>query len=347
MACFVFSFFNRPTRAFMLHFAHMKLRWNWNRWPLAVLALLFAGGNVLAHEKWFVDERALASGLPIFLRVDAVFAIAAALAVAALFLLAVWIDRRLDGSRLSRWFDDHLSHARLNPRAVLGALIGVSLMGAGLQGTLFAPNLVMPANEWGWLITLSEIALGTLFLFLEPLYAEFGVLLAALFLTGFAVLPFWDLMEEVLMLGAAVFFMTTETSRLPWRGWNAGERRRLGYHAFRVCIGLNFLILAAVKWLRPELALDVVATYRINFLHALHVSDVRFVYLAALVESAVALCILLRVAFRPALLLAFLFFTVSIYFLGFTELLGHLPIKAALFLLFVCGHWHKGEQKLS
>ena len=329
----------------MLQYPPMVFHWNWNRWPLALAAFFVAGMNAFAHEKWFVDAHAMPAGLPVFLRVPAPFALALGGLAAAFFLALVWMDRRFDGSRLSRWIDTRIARMRLHPRTVLGALLGVSLMAAGLQGTLFSPNLAVSAGEWGWLILLFEIALGTLFLFFEPLYAEFGLLLIVLYLTGLAVVPAWDLAEELLILGAGVFFMTNEAARLPWRAWNTPERQRLGYHAFRLLAGANFLILAAVKWLRPELALDVVETYGINFLQFLQVSDVQFVYVAALVETLLALCILLRVAFRPALTVAFVFFTLSAYFLGFRELLGHLPIKATLFLFFVYGHWHKGEAK--
>jgi hypothetical protein len=51
------------------------------------------------------------------------------------------------------------------------------------------------------------------------------------------------------------------------------------------------------------------------------------------------------VAFRPAVAVAFFLFLISIYFLGFRELLGHLPVKAALLLFFLYGHWHKGEAR--
>ncbi len=323
----------------------MKLRWQWKRWPVALAVFLFAGADALAHEKWYVDAHAVPPGPPAFLRVDPVFAgVSVAIAI-ALFLLATWVDRRMDGSRLMRAFDERMARARISPHAVLGALLGASLMGAGLQQTLFSPNLALPATTWGAVLGIVEIGLGTLMLFLEPFYPELSVVLILLFLSGFTVLPFWDQMEELLIVGAAIFFICNETIRSPWKAWNTPERRRLGYQAFRVLVGLNFLVLSTVKWLRPELGLAVVARYHINFLAWLHVSDPQFVFLAAIVETMVALCILLRVAFRPALMAAFVFFTLSIFFLGFRELLGHLPIKAAIFLFFVYGHWHKDEAK--
>lgn len=323
----------------------MKRRWNWKRWPIALAVLLVSGANALAHEKWFVDEHAIQPGLPILSRVDPIFAIVSIAVAAVAFLAAAWLDRRMDGSRLTRWFDARMASARISPHAVLGALLGASLMGAGLQQTLFAPSLALPATFWGVFLGYVEVGLGTLLLFLEPFYPEFGIAVILLFLAGLSVVPFWDQMEELLFVGAAAFFICNETIRDPWKRWNTPERRRVGYQAFRVFVGLNFLILSMVKWLRPELAMQVVAEHHINFMAGLNVSDIQFVFFAGVIETLVALCILLRVAFRPALLAAFAFFTLSIFFLGFRELLGHLPIKAALFLLFVYGHWHKDEKK--
>jgi hypothetical protein len=182
-------------------------------------------------------------------------------------------------------------------------------------------------------------------LFLEPAYSELGFLLGLLFLAGLPVMPFWDLMEELIMLGAAIFFLSSRSERTIWSLLKRPEAPRLGYQAFRVLTGLNFLVLSGVKWLHPEFAMRIVSEYGINFVAGLGATDAQFVFIAAVVETVVALCILLRVAFRPAVAVAFGFFLVSILFLGFQELLGHLPVKAALFLFFLYGHWHKGEKK--
>ncbi len=323
----------------------MQFRWSWNRWPLALIVFFLAAPAALAHEKWYVDEHAIPPGPPIFLRVSLEFALIAVVVAFALFVGAVWLDRRLDKGKLMRWFDERMARSRINPHAVLGALLGASLMGAGLQHTLFAPNLELPATFVGAAVAVCEIGLGTLFLFMEPFYPELGIALLALFMVGFRFFEAHDLLEELMLPGIALFFIANETVRAPWRKWNTPERRRQGYHAFRILTGLNFLILSTVKWLRPELALTIVQQYHINFLWWLHVSDLQFIFFAAIVETAVAFCLLLRVAFRPAIFVSFVFFTLSIYFLGFRELLGHLPIKATLFLFFVYGHWHKGETK--
>lgn len=329
----------------MLHSLHMKLRWNWKRWPFALAALALGAAPALAHEKWFVDHVPGAPSASVFTYVTPLFAIAVAGVAAALFVLASWIDRRYDGSAAARWLDAKLAAMPFNPRTVLGVSVGVSLMGAGLQGTLFAPSLVLGGDPWSVGLGLAQVALGSLFLFLEPAYPELGFLLAALYLAGLPVLPLGGMLEELFMLGAAVYFLTGPSERGSWKTLHSPEAPRLGYQAFRILTGLCFLVLSSVKWLHPELALQVVGEYRINFLSFLGATDAQFVYVSAVVETLVALCLLLRVAFRPAVAVAFFFFLTSIFFLGFRELLGHLPVKAALFLFFLRGHWHAGEGK--
>lgn len=323
----------------------MKLRWNWKRWPLAALAFASAAAPALAHEKWYVDHRGVEFTRSVFSYVSPVFAAAIIVLAAAAFLGVVWLDRRFDGSAAARWLDLKLVSYKFNPRTVLGVAIGVSLMGAGLQGTLFSPSLVLGGDPWSIALAMTQIALGSLFLFLEPAYSELGFLLVLLFLAGLPVVPFWDLMEELFMLGAGLFFLTTPSERTAWKPLLMPDTQRLGYQAFRIIVGLNFLVLSGVKWLHPEFAISLVGEYHINFLSAFGASDAHFVFIAAVVETVVALCILLRAAFRPAATIGLLLFLISIYFFGFKELLGHLPVKAALFLFLVYGHWHKGEQK--
>ncbi len=323
----------------------MKFRWNWKRWPLAVLAFAAAAAPALAHEKWYVDHQDVEFTRSVFSYVNPVFATAIIALAAAAFLAVVWLDRRFDGSAAARWLDLKLVSFKFNPRTVLGVAIGVSLMGAGLQGTLFSPSLVLGGDPWSVALAIVEIALGSLFLFLEPAYSELGFLLIVLFLAGLPVLPFWDLMEELFMVGAGIYFFTTPSTRTKWKLLLKPETQRLGYQAFRVIVGLNFLVLSGVKWLHPEFAMSLVGEYHINFLSYFGASNAQFVFIAAVVETVVALCILLRAAFRPAVAVGLLLFLISIYFFGFKELLGHLPVKAALFLFLVYGHWHKGEQK--
>jgi hypothetical protein len=323
----------------------MTSHWNWRRWPLALAAFLFAAAPALAHEKWFIDPDAYHGAIPdIFRTLTPFSAVVLVLAIGTL-LVVVHFDRKFDGTALAERIDARMQSLGLHPRTVLSAVLGVSLLGAGLQKTLFVPSLLLPDSGYGSFLALSEIVVGSLLLFLEPLLAELGIALILLYLAAVPVMPLGDLLEELLVVGAGIYLLTSETKRDPWRRRNTLERQRLGYHAFRILVGLNFLVLASVKWLRPDLAIALVENFHINFVAWAGVDAAHFVFLAAVTETFIAFCILFRVAYRPAAAAAFGFFLLSIFAFGFRELLGHLPVKAALLLLFVVGHWHRHEFK--
>jgi len=330
----------------MLHFLHMKLRWNWKRWPVAAAVLALAGANALAHEKWFIDEYA-AHIPPPYIFTHATWFGAAVVLLAAAVMVCFWLyERKVKVARHPGFLTKYLEKAHVHARVVLCVTIGAMLMAAGLQGYFFSPNLLLPDTGYGHFLGLAQIAIGTLFVFLTPLAQELGVLLAAIFLAGLPAVPFADLMEEMMYLGVAAFLFTSETEAHPWTLWHDHERERLGYHAMRVMVGLNFLLLSTVKWFRTDLAMTLVERFHLDFLSTFGIDAAHFVFMAAVVETCIGLAILLKVAMRPAIVTAFIFFMLTIYFLGFRELLGHLPIKSTLFILFLIGDWKKGEKRI-
>jgi uncharacterized membrane protein YphA (DoxX/SURF4 family) len=318
-------------------------RLNLNRWPLVVAAFVLSALPVAAHEKWFVNPDEYHGAIPAMFQTPTTFGITAVLVAISVFAILWFVDRTYGGFGVSRGIQAFAERHRLNPRVILTTLMGVSLMGAGLQSTLFSPSLHLPDTTWGAALAVIEIALGTLLLFLEPIAIELGFLLACLYLFGFTVFPAPEMLEELLILGVAFYFISGPSARAPWRSFNTPERQRTGYQILRFLTGTSFLILASVKWTRPDLGIHLVGEYGINFVSGLGVDAATFVFFAALLETLIALAILLRVAFRAASLVALIFFTVSIYAFGFSELLGHLPIKAVLFLFLIEGHWHRDE----
>ncbi len=325
----------------------MKTRWNWNRWPIALAVFLFAASPALAHEKWFVDEYAQHIPPPALFRQVTPFGAALVLLALAVMLGFWWYERKILAARHPRFLEKHVERVHVHARVVLCVTLGALLMGSGLQHQFFAPNLMLPDTIYGNLLALVEISLGALFIFMTPYFAELGACLLLLYLAGlFSGLPLHDWLEDLMYVGVAIFLITSETIRLPWKRWNTPERARRGYHAMRILVALNFFVLASVKWLRPDLAMTLVDQYHLNFLAPLGLDTTHFVFMAAVVETFIASAILFKVAMRPAIALAFTFFMLTIYFLGFRELLGHLPIKSTLFILFLLDDWKKGEKRI-
>ena len=322
------------------------MKMNWKRWPFALVGLLLGAVPAMAHEKWFVSEHAFRGAIPEVFTQPTTFGIVAVLIGAFGFLGALAIDRAIDTAAISRAIDNWFGLQRLDPKAVLAITIGVSLMGAGFQHTLFAPNLMLGDTFIGNALSFLQTVVGVGFVFLEPLYGLLGASLILLWLGGFiAGIPVENMAEELLILGIGIYFLLGEIRHLPLSHWTTEETRRRGYHALRILTGLTFLVLSTVKWFRPDLAVHLVQEHHLNFLGALGVSDGQFVFMAAITETLIALCILFRAALRPASFVALNMFLLTIYIFGVGELFGHLPIKAVLFLFMVNGHWHKGEKK--
>lgn len=322
------------------------LKFNWNRWPVALAAFLFAGLPALAHEKWFVDEHVTYFPKPEVFTEPTPFGAIVMVLACAVFAGFWWYERKGPASRHPSFLKPWIERVHVHARIVLSTVIGVMLMGAGLQGYFFAPNLVLPDTAYGHALSIAQITLGSLFIFISPLLAELGIGLGLLYLAGFFAIPVSGMAEELMFLGIAVFFMTSETEKPVLKARNTQEVERQGYHFMRIMVGLNFLILSGVKWFRPDLAMEIVDANQLNFMAWSGLTTAQFVFCAAVVETFVALAILCKVAMRPAVIAAFSVFMVTIYVLGFRELLGHLPIKSTLLILFLLGDWKKGESRI-
>lgn len=291
---------------------------------------------VFAHEKWYAEETVLYSSKPIYFSEPTTFGLAVTGFAFIVFCVLYLLDRKYEKSKRLRRFD-RLGDMAKEGKTVLVALLGASLMGAGLQQTYFVPNLHLPETAFGFLMVTVAILLGILFMFFLRLSAELGVALAIFWLVGFTLFPASAMFEELLFLAIAVYLVTQESDRKPWKTWNTAEMRRKGYRAFRFLLGLAFVVLSFVKWLRPDLAITLVDEYGINFVSGLGFDTAQFVFFAATTELFIGLAIMFRIFLRPVAILGIFVFSASIFVFGFPELLGHLPIKAALFLLFIHG----------
>lgn len=312
---------------------------------IAVMTGSLTALPAFAHEKWYADEAILYSSKPIIFAELTVFGLVITGLAFALLAVLYLLDRRYEKAHWARRFDKSLAGMRVEAKAVLSALLGASLMGAGLKQTFLAPNFLLPDTTLGFAIGVASIVLGLLFMFFIHLTAELSLGLLAFYLVGFALFPVHIMLEEFLMVAIAIYYVTQETHRMPWKRWNTPEVREKGFHAFRITLGLAFVILSFVKWLRPDLAITLVDQYGINFIAGLGFDSAHFVFFAAVTEIFIGLAIMFRIFLRPVAILGIFVFSASIFVFGFPELLGHLPIKGALFILFIHGPYLKGSTK--
>jgi hypothetical protein len=318
------------------------------RWTLAgvAVALLLAPATVAAHEKWFTDP----SAYPIRLDLLISWPVALAVVSAAAALGALWLLRRVVGDPLwpnPAW----LQPVQASAQAVIGIQTAISLIYMAVQGWLFSPVLVLPQNPFGF-------ALGALVVLISLSFVTGwfprvgGGLLIAVTLLTFVLYPFAYALEQLLFLGIGVYFLLmgrglfqpvwSPARRLAniWRPYQA-----LALSALRIGTGLSILVLAFTeKLLNPGLALAFLQTHpTFNFMRLLGLTwftDERFIVAAGIVEATIGVLLIAGVLPRVVILLMWVPFNVAIPLLPPVELLGHLPVLAVMYVVFLQGPGH-------
>jgi hypothetical protein len=291
---------------------------------------------LLAHETWFTDER------PPFewgflLEPETLLALAATLVVAMAWMVA---SRRIRApelpflrafGRLSPWI----------PR-LLAIHAGASLLSQAASGSYLVPSLDLPGGLAGTLLAVLEAIVGVW------LIAGYRIRPAALLLVvsgplgaiGYGVLPIF---ERIDLLGIALFLaiLPPDDSRPGGVVEPRDERLPAALFGLRLLVGGALVILAFTeKLIRPELALAFLDDFpAFNFFQAigLGMSDLDFVRLAGAVELLFGLLVVSGRLPQLAVIAAGIPFNATLFFLGSSELIGHLPIYGAMLALLVYG----------
>ena len=305
-----------------------------------------------AHERWFVDN-------PNSYLVDFSFlfswqVMSAVLIGAIVTTLAALLDRRYRTWKRAR--NPNLENVLVGISEVrlrrvysylpllLAIHTAVPLLVSGFQLQLFAPNLKMEPNLLSGMVALAEvmIALALVYgVFTE--YAAFGLI--GLYISGFVLSPFIHipallLPEHCQFVGIALFLIIM--GRGPFSadallGRRAHPDPRLVAYAvpiLRWSVGLSIIILAfSEKLLNPTLA-QAFLTQKINFNlgSGLGISNDLFIFFAGVGEFVFG-CLLISGAL-PRLVIIGLWipFNLTLPYLGWTELAGHLPIYAVMLI---------------
>lgn len=313
-------------------------------WTLvgACALALVSPGIASAHEKWFVDNPVsyplqwnLLFSWPV------AFALAASAGAVGLLLLA----RRAVGDPLfpnPAW----LQPVNSSVQAVVGIQTAISLVYMAVQGWLLAPGLTVGSSIPG--IALLALQLFVSFTFVTGWFTRLGggalLVLVALVFVLFG--PAWGA-EQLLFVGIGVYFLIKGRGLFGPAGaffrrqseyWSQYARSALP--ALRVFTGLSILWLAfSEKLLNPSLGLAFLQERPdFNFMRLLGFtwfSDELFLYAAAAVEALVGVALIAGVLPRIVILFMWVPFNVTIPLLPPTELLGHLPILAVMYAVFL------------
>lgn len=308
---------------------------------LALALSWLAPAAASAHEKWFVDSRDYPLRAELIFSLPVLVALGAALlALGALVLLR----RRV---RDSYWPDPPwLRPVNSSVQAVVGIQTAISLVYMAVQGWLLAPLLVVSEVWWGFLLLALQLFVA--FTLVTGWFTRVGgALLIGLVAVAFLIFPASKAAEQLLFVGIGAYFLIQgrglfrpvgPRSRALAQYWF--RYSKLALSLMRVFTGLSILWLAfSEKLLNPGLALAFLRTRpEFNFMHLLGFNwftDDLFIYAAAAVEATVGVLLIAGVLPRVVILFMWVPFNIAIPVLPPQELLGHLPILAVMYAVFL------------
>ena len=323
----------------------------------AIGTLLLVPQPVSAHEKWFVTDP---NSYPVeWGRLFSWYVIGAILIAGGAVAVALLLDWRYRERRMQQGVEPVYALAGINEEqlrrvyAFLPLLLAihtaVPLLVNGFNLALFAPNLTMRTNLVSGILALAEILIALALVYgVFTIYAALGLMglfVAALILGPFVGIPARFVPEHVDIIGIAVFLAII--GRGPFSGDAILGRRtypnpdltKYAIPALRWGVGLSFALLAFTeKLLNPTLAKAFLAQ-KINFNlgSPFGVSDTLFIYGAGVVELTFGLLLISGAFPRLVIIGLWVPSNLTLPYLGWVELAGHLPIYAVLLALLILG----------
>ncbi|MGQ0815252.1 MAG: DoxX protein [Gemmatimonadota bacterium] len=229
---------------------------------------------------------------------------------------------------------------------VIGLHTAVPLLVAGAERYVLVPNMALSWHFVGGVIALFEIVIALAFVY-GALTRPAAVMLALVWLAGVFIFGVLQPLEQAIFLGIAFFLFTT--SRGPLALDMALKRLHepiaglvpYSVPVLRVLTGIG-IIFAALdeKLLNIPMALAFLDSYEFNFFPSIglpEVSDRTFILMAGTMELTFGLLLISGAFVRLMILILWLPFNLTLPFLGWRELVGHLPIYGVMALLLIWG----------
>jgi uncharacterized membrane protein YphA (DoxX/SURF4 family) len=292
-------------------------------------------GAILGHEAWFTRER------PPYDWSFAFHPATLSLIAAAVLIAIVW---RLIGARLPKPEIRVLRPlGRLSPwiPRLLAVHAGVSLLAQAARGTYLAPSLPLPDSPFGSALAIVEGLAGVWLItgFRVRPAAALLVVAGPLGMLHYGVV---SIVERVDLLGVALFLTILPPADTPGgKVTTSPERQANALLALRVLVGVSLIVLAFTEKLaRPALAVAFLEDYpAFNLFQVLGLpgGELAFIRVAGAIELLFGLLILSGSVPQVAVILAGIPFNATLFFLGPSELIGHLPIYGAMLALLVYG----------
>jgi uncharacterized membrane protein YphA (DoxX/SURF4 family) len=221
--------------------------------------------------------------------------------------------------------------------------LGIALIAAAIAGWLFVPSLVLSRDGPGLALTVAEVLCGLLIL--AGLFTRYAaLLLAALGVVAMFPFSFESILEQVHILGIAVFLFiagpgpfSLDTRRDAQAALEHRKAPAAAITLLRIAMGFGIAYGALTeKLLNPPLAQALLDERPfLNVLRPIGVGDPLFIWLAGLAELAIGVVILSGQITRPTMAVGFALFTVTLIVFGLPELIGHLPYYGIMLTLFI------------
>jgi uncharacterized membrane protein YphA (DoxX/SURF4 family) len=297
------------------------------------------------HEKWFIDATLYPTEWGALVRFPGILAVAVALA-ATLLIWLLWRKRQgrdlIPGPEVLGATEAGRARFYAVVPLILGIHIALPLIVLGIKGVLFSPNNVLPEHWLYWLGT-AQIGVGLCFLY-GGMTRLGAAVLGAAWLLGVGVVGLEPMLENLHILGFAVFFALTgrgpyAIDRLLFPALEPSPHlARRAMVALRIATGGALAVVAFTEKLaNPALARAFLQAHPLNFTPwlGLPMSDDLFILCAGTTELIIGLCLVFGLFPRLVILTSWLFINMTLTIFNWVELVGHLPLYGVMGILLV------------
>jgi hypothetical protein len=310
---------------------------------------------MILHERWFTDESRVPVQFDTWSSPNSLVPIAVAVGITAVAAL-IWRARGRHSVvpgpiSLGMPWDNYVKLLTWVP-LVIGVHMGVTLLVSGISRQLFIPNLVLPVNLLGGVLGMIEIAIALSFIY-GALARPAAAALGFTWLVGMVVFGPLRLIEHTEIAGIAFFLFATGRGPLAFDmaldRLNKPVAPLIPYAVpvLRISLGVSLAIVAFTEkiWNIP-MGLAFLAEHNFNFLPyiGIPINDLKFLLIAGTVELLVGLMLIAGVYVRLIIIIALIPFNLTLPFMGWRELVGHLPTYGILALLLLWGEERPGER---
>lgn len=310
---------------------------------------------MILHERWFLDESKFPVQFDTWNTPQSLIPIGIAVAITAIATIIYRARGRhnvIPGPiHLGMPWENYIKLLTWVP-LVIGVHLGVTLLVSGVSRQLLIPNLVLPLNLLGGVLGMLEIAIALSFIY-GALARPAAGLLAFIWLFGAIMFGPLRLLEHTEILGIAFFIFATGRGPLAFDQaldrLNKPVERLIPYAVpvLRIALGFSLTLVALTEkiWNYP-MAVAFLQDHHFNFFPYIGLSsidDAKFVMIAGTVELVVGLMLISGSYVRLVILITLIPFNLSLPFMGWRELVGHLPTYGILALLLLWGDERPGE----